>query len=434
MKNLRPFQIVLLSSSLFTLFAAVAFLAFYKGDVDEGTYRLPTEMVIWGVVDETVFQEALDAARAKDSRIKSVRYIKFSENSFIYEFITAVAEDRSPDLIVLPHEQLVELRAIIYPLSYDFYSLRSYKNSFVEGSEIFTLSNGIYALPFAVDPLVMYWNRDIFSSNNIAEPPTTWEQLRNDTVPTLSKINNNRSLLASAISFGEYGNVRNAKEIMSMLFLQSGDPIVSESTNGYRVNLETVAGEDKTSATTILSFYTQFSDPSSSLYSWNRSLPEDRSHFLSGDLALYFGFGSELTELEDANPNLNFDMALVPQGQSATILRDFGRFYGFAIPTRVQDTNASYVVASVLTSPEIGKILAEGLEMAPVTREVLAQSEPDQYQVIRNQSALISHAWLEPDYDTTEQAFQEMIEDVTSGRLGTGQSLSKARNRLLLGF
>ncbi len=64
-------------------------------------------------------------------------------------------------------------------------------------------------------------------------------------------------------------------------------------------------------------FYTRFARPDNTLYSWNRSFSSDRDRFVSGDLALYFGYGSEGKELERLNPNLNFDIAEVPQGATA---------------------------------------------------------------------------------------------------------------------
>ncbi len=42
-------------------------------------------------------------------------------------------------------------------------------------------------------------------------------------------------------------------------------------------------------------------------------MSDSKNMFLAGDLALYFGFASELDDLKNKNPNLNFDVTLFPQ-------------------------------------------------------------------------------------------------------------------------
>lgn len=434
MNNLRPFQIVLLTVSVFLMIAAVIFLATYKGkDKEVLVVPFPDGFTIWGTLEEGPFYAALNAAIEIDERFKKVSYRKFSEETFTQELVDAIAEDKGPDLIVLPHDQLVNLRDKLFPVSYEFYFKREF-DAYVEGTDIFMRENGTYAIPFAVDPLVMYWNRDIFANSNVALPPSTWEMLRNDTVPSLTRQGSARTLLQSTVAFGEYDNVRNAGEVLSLLMIQSGSFMVIESKNGYQIVLDNSLTGSGTPAETSVSFYTEFSNPASGLYTWGRSLPEDRSHFLAGNLALYFGYGSEYEELARANPNLNFDMAPVPQGASAAVRRNYGRFYGFAIPRLTRDSGSSWAVAQVLGSELLAPELAKQFDMAPVDRVTLAEAEPDKYQAIRNESAHIARGWLSPDPVITDKAFADMINDITSGRLSIGKSITKAQQRLELGY
>lgn len=436
MAGMRPFQIILLAGSVFVFFAAIAFLALYRPSDDTGP-RFTQDIVVWGTLDQRVFVDQVRAIEKNDDRFTRVSYEQFDEEAFIPEFVNALAERRGPDLILIRHDQLVQLRSKLYVISYETFPERNFRDLYVEGAEIFARTDGIYALPFAVDPLVMYWNRDIFSSNNIALPPNTWEQLRNDTVPRLTRTGGAFDILQSAVAFGEYQNVRNAKEVLSMLMMQSGSVMVEEDNNGYEVAIQKQLGGTTLSnspAATSLSFYTEFANPASSLYSWNRSLPEDRQRFLSGNLALYFGYGSELSELQAANPNLNFDMAEVPQGRGAQILRNYGTFYGFAIPAVATNPAASYQVGLAMAGSGNAKIIAEGIEMAPVHRQTIAAGTIDLYQAVRNKAALIAHGWLEPNPEATEAAFKSMVEDVTSGRQPVSGAASNAASRLRLAF
>ena len=436
MTNLRPFQIVLLAGSAFMFVAAIVAVTLYKPDNNTDP-KFSDEIEIWGTLPKSLFAERINAISNKDSRFNQVSYEAYDESVFIDEFINALAEGRGPDLVVITHEQLVNLRPKLYPIAYSkSFNLRNYQDLYVEGAEIFARPNGIYAFPLAVDPLVMYWNRDIFSSNNIAVPPRTWEELRNDTVPRLTRTGGNFNIFQSTVAFGEYQNVRNAKEIISLLMMQSGSAIVVENDNSYRVVVDTFTDNNiqgSTPASTALSFYTEFSNPASSLYSWNRSLPQDRSRFLSGELALYFGYGSELESLQKSNPNLNFDMTLVPQGASATVRRGYGKFYGFAIPLAAPDKLAAQEVAVMLADQDTGTVIANSLGMSSARRDAIAGGAVDPFQSVRQEAALIARGWLEPS-SVTNSIFKTMVEDITSGRLQVTESVADMAERLRLAF
>lgn len=434
MLGIRPFQIVLLLVFVFIFLASIGFLAFYHPE-DNGP-KITRDMKIWGTFDAPKVRGYLSDIQDNNLSFSRVSYKQFDEDEFVSEFVNAVAEGRGPDLLLISNELLVELRPKLYALSYEFYPQRTFQDIYTEGAQIFGLEDGIYALPFAVDPLVMYWNRDIFSSNQIALPPKTWEEVRNSTVPALTRTGGVYDVMQSAIAFGEYANVRQAKAILSLLLIQSGSSIVVENNDRYSMDLS--GGDGATAGyspyTAALTFYTEFANPASSLYSWNRSLPEDRSRFLSGDLALYFDYASAYTELSRANPNLNFDMTVVPQSASAAILRDYGKFYGVAIPYAAYDKNMSYVVAERLVRASSIATLLEPLELAPVHRSLLAEGTTDAYDAVRYRAALNARGWLEPDQTVVDEAFATMVSDVTSGRLGATQALSNAEQRLRNAF
>jgi hypothetical protein len=105
------------------------------------------------------------------------------------------------------------------------------------------------------------------------------------------------------------------KEILATLFFQSGNNITERSPVTGEVSAVIDKDLEKefedasgTPTESVLDFYTSFANPSKSLYSWNRSLPNSENAFLNGDLAFYFGYASEIKRIQDKNPNLNFDV------------------------------------------------------------------------------------------------------------------------------
>ena len=425
-----PFRVAILAFFGIAGLASLFFIASYQSSQDDDRARFGSRVVIWGTLDSAAVNRYLDEIKRTDRSFEVVTYRQLDSDTFDAELIEALAERRGPDLLLLDAERLVKHRTRLAPFSYESYTVRYIKDTYVDGAEVFALSTGLYALPFAVDPLVMFWNRDLFASNGFAVPPSTWETTVNETVPVLTERTSTRQIRRSAIAFGEYSNVNHAKKILLMLSLQSGSDMVRESGGRYSVNINTSATQGGNPLETSLDFFTRFSNSNSEVYSWNNNLPTDRNAFSAGDLALYFAPGSEAVRIQERNPNLNFDIEFAPQGASATLRRTQGNFYGFAVVRFSNNLQGSFGVAGALSSPVNAPVLARQLDMAPVHRWALTDSSHNRFQQVLNQSALYSYSWLDPNPFRSDSIFRIMVEDITSGRSRTSPAASDATARL----
>ena len=433
--KLRPFQIGLIGFfgfiALTTLVVFSNFQGFRSGEVNP----YGSQVVIWGTFDKIMVSNTIGLIEDVDDRYGVVSYVEIDEREFESALLNAIAEGRSPDVVLLPHDLLVKYRTKLAPLSYEFVPRGTYENNYVEGAEIFLLQDGVYALPLLVDPLVMYWNRDLFSNAGIATPPSDWGTLRNDVVPKLTKRSSTFDLLQSAVALGEYSNINNAKAILSLLAIQSGSQMILDTESGYQVRInDSQNGQTFAPFDAALAFYTEFANRGRSVYSWNRAQPLDRNRFTSGDLAIYFGFASEATLIQDQNPNLNFTIAPVPQGAGASAVRGYGTFYGLAIVRASQNHGGSYQAALELTKPEFARDLAANLGLASADRSVIAAGDQDPFRQTFLTAALTARGWLDPDPDASALIFQDMIEDVTSGRSRINESITEAKKKLELAF
>lgn len=432
MSSLRPFQIILLGIFLALAVGGVILFSVYRGFGGEAN-QYGGGVEIWGTLDERAFKNVISTISEKDDDFSVVSYIERDPRTFQSELINAIAEGRGPDAIVLSSDLLVSERAKVYPIPYDTLSLRDIKDTYVDGAEIFALRDGMYGLPFAVDPLVMYWNRSLFSSAGLATPPATWETIVSHTVPALAKISQSQVFAVdlAALAFGEYANVQNAAEIMLMLLLQAGSPLVVEDERGYAALINQSREQTaRPPAEAALDFYTQFANPSRPVYTWNRSLPADRNAFLAEDLALYFGFGSEYASLRAGNSNLNFDAAQIPQGSGTIIKYGYGTFYALALLRSSDNFEGAYLAVNRFNESDHAKALAEGLGLAPVHRSVLAAGNPDPFRQTMYTMALIARGFLNPSPSGSENVIKTMIEDVTSGRVRVAEAANDAADRL----
>ncbi len=272
----------------------------------------------------------------------------------------------------------------------------------------------------------MYWNKDIFNGLGIATPPNKWSEFP-ILAKEISRYDINANISNSFVSFGEYINVNNAKDILSTLIMQTGNPIINYKDGEIFSYFST--GVSSTSTDNILSaidFYTEYSNPKKIVYSWNRSLPSSKQMFISDKLALYFGKISEYNNIKTKNPNLNFDITLVPQVVDARTRITFGDIYYFIFLKNSKNISNTYSVVNFLTNLESSKIFLKYFDIAPVRKDVISLGTTDPVKDIGYKSALISRGWIDPDYLATDGIFKNMIENIVTGKLKSRESVVNA--------
>ncbi len=414
--NIRPFEIALIGLFAVAGLGGLFFLSMYQAEPDPEEKRYGEKVEIWGALDQKIMSGFLDELTRGDKAFEVVKYRMIDPRSFEHELLNAIAEGRSPDLVVLPHDLLVSYRQKLQPVSYETIPERAFRDTYIDGAEIFMRSDGIYGVPFAADPLVMYWNRDIFSNSGLTIPPKTWETLITQTIPAITRLDDALNVVQSTVALGEYQNIKHSKEILSALLIQAGSTIVEEQEGSYVVTLNKKQENALAPGDAVLSFYTQFVTPGRDTYTWNRSMYSDRGEFIGGTLALYFGMGSERASIERENANLNYDVALVPQGSGMTTRRNYATFYALSIPRASSNIQGAYAVAQVIGSQENGEKLARAFDLAPTHRSAYGATTGNPFEDVVRQSALIARGWLDPSPLETDRIFERMVESVLVGQ------------------
>jgi ABC-type glycerol-3-phosphate transport system substrate-binding protein len=425
--GISAFQMVILAVFGTFAVAGVLIFAFFVG-TNTGASTGP--VVIWGTFDEASFQTVLRQLVESDGRLRQVSYIQKEESTFTTELTNALAAGTGPDLFILRQDQTISEGAKILPIPYDQLSRDTFRNMWAEAADPFMGPDGVLGIPFAVDPYVLYWNRDMLSSAGVARPPQYWDEIY-ELTRTATKKSDAGSLVKSAIAFGEYVNVSHAKGILSMLILQAGGRVTGRDGAGSLVPaLMARVGETAQPGESALRFYTQFANPTSPDYSWNRSMPESRVAFAQGDLALYIGPASEEPLVRRLNPNLNFAIATsVPQVKNSERTIVGGYAYAFAIPRTSQNPQGALTAAYLLGGPESSQLLTLAFGMASARRDVLAMPAQGNDAVF-NRMALLVRTWEDPDPRETERIFKDMIEGVTSGAARTIEAVQRAEQSM----
>src|SRR3989344_562733 len=173
MDNLSTFKIFLLGIFGVCIIVGVAIFALSKASPSAGAANL----TIWGTINPDAFEAAYRASSLTGNKNIKISYIKKDEATFDADFVESLAQGMGPDIVILRDDSVYKNSNKLFAIPFDSYSQRTFKDTFIEEGELFLTNDGVLALPFLVDPLVMYWNRDMFTKNLVAEPPQYWDQM-----------------------------------------------------------------------------------------------------------------------------------------------------------------------------------------------------------------------------------------------------------------
>ncbi|MEN9649638.1 MAG: hypothetical protein RL094_605 [Candidatus Parcubacteria bacterium] len=424
---MSSFQIIVIAVFIFLAIVGVVVFAGFGGINKTST----PEATVWGTVSAQQMGEYVRSINGS-ATIININYVQKRPETFDSEFVNALAEGKGPDVVLLTDDMLYKQRNKLVAIGYKTFPEREYNDTFIEAANHFMSPDGILAVPFSVDPMVMYWNKDIFSTAAVARPPRLWTDL-SIIGPSIIKRNETSSILRALVPFGEYRNVNNAKEILATLFFQSGNNITSRSSIGENIIYSSLDENNTNSivapAEAVLSFYTEFSNPVKPLYTWNRSLGSSQDAFLAGDLAMYFGKASELEQLRSKNPNLNFDVALIPQANESPKVT-YGSLMGLAIVRNSPKVADALTIISIFTQSKNLQAWSDISGLPPVRRDLLVEKPRESYKSVFNEAALQSKTWFDPDPVASNQVFQDMIESITTGRGKTTDAVATAKQQL----
>ncbi len=391
-------------------------------------------VTVWGTIPAETMREITDIAQTTSGTDVKIQYTQVGLTVLDSALTEALAAGTGPDIVLLPEQSIVREQARIQMLPYTAMSERTFRDTFIQEGAMYLRPSGILALPVTVDPMVMYWNRDMFSTKNVVRPPAYWDEFL-----TLSSVlterDNANNILKSAISFGDYSNVAHAKDILALLTLQTGNPLVALNSSTGTFS-STLGGKDNETPgfSETLRFYTDFADPLKPVYSWNRSLPNSKDAFLAQDLAVYFGFASELVDIQTKNPNLNFDVAPVPQVRNYPYKTSFAHMQAAAVLKASKQKELALSITMLLSSQPVVDAFSKALLLPPPRLDLLSQRPTDAFKVVFYDSTLTAKSWADPKPLTTDSIFRQAVESVLSGKADVGGASTRVQSEISLLF
>lgn len=426
MENINKLQIVLIGGAvLLTLVVVLIFSGALPGLKNENQKSATLEL--WGFDDERTWNQVLREYKDENPRI-TINYTKKTLENWEIDILNAIARGESPDIFILPSEYLKKFKDKISPAPTLLVTEREIEQQFVEaGKQFLTEKKEVFGIPLYADPLVLYWNKDLFNRDAIALPPTTWDEFLSIS-QKLTKKDGAGNITTSGSAIGRARNIKNAPSILTALFLQSGEKIVDDG--GEVVLGESVrTGEvSLRPAESALRFFSEFADSKKASHSWVSSLPEAEDLFLAGKLGMYLGFSSEYEEMRKKNPHIAIGVAHLPilDTQKAT----YGSIFAPAVPLASRNYMASWQFIKFLTGKKTSKFYSDLKMNVSPRRDLFSSYQSDPARSVFAESNLSLEYWPNPNPEKIDAIFRELIEDMALKKDTMRALLERAANKI----
>ncbi|MBI4121969.1 MAG: extracellular solute-binding protein [Parcubacteria group bacterium] len=440
------------------------------GSLDAQRAYAPVTLEYWTVFNSSEdFTDVLADYQAIHPNIRiNVKKFRFDEYEDL--LVNALAEDRGPDIFSVHNTQVPAYRTKLMPLppvtslayqttsgsikketvtelrntrSLNEFDLRSqfveqvYKDVYLpqltlkEDERPEVGDKVIYALPMALDTMVLYYNRDLLDNAGIAQAAKTWSEFQEHT-GRLARFDSQGNILLGAAAMGTADNVPRAVDILTLLMMQNGAEMVTANgevtfqriPDGLRGQRTTIPAED------ALRFYASFANPNQRTYTWNDKQIDGFQAFLQGKIAYFFGYAYHLEQIRGLAPKLNFGISSMPQIQGNPEV-NFANYWVEGVSRKTPHVDAAWDFLQFATSgPEAQKFLAKAKR--PAARRDLIQPQLDDPDlVIFGSQVLRAKSWYNgQDAGAMEGVMKALIRDALAGTADFDDLLKLAAERV----
>ncbi|MDP3971079.1 MAG: extracellular solute-binding protein [bacterium] len=445
-------------------------LLIFSGAICKSKDTSPSTIVLkyWSVVNSDAdLRGAFDAFAVKYPYIQ-VEYRQLNIQNYEDELISAWAQGEGPDIFSIPNSHLGKFEDLIEPMpatiaitSVETKESLGQKELVVTPQTLSTISvqqlgssfpqvvsddvvmvhkatskdkatEKIFALPLSMDTMVLYYNKDMLSQAKIALPPETWDQFV-EQVPRLTLVDIDNNIIQSGAALGTSNNIPRSFDIISLLMLQNGAVMTSGSNVTFQTDLKERRGYNP--GNQAVEFYTSFANPDVEWYSWNADQSDALESFIDGDTAFYFGYHYDLKQINNRAPNLNFDLAPMPQVNINNNI-NYANYWleTVSINSKVTDEAWALIEAITTENAKVKKYLTATKKPSALKTLLEEQKEDYVLSVFADQSLTAQSWYAGSQPKEVEDQFADMITIINEGRLDVNTAVKNTASKVALTY
>ena len=368
----------------------------------------PVTLKYWRVFDgEDSFSDIIAAYKAIHPFV-NINYRKLRYQEYEDAIVDALAEDRGPDMFSIHNTWINKYKnkirvmpasiTMAYPIvkgslkkevipelrTVKSITLTQIKNNFADTVFNDVIIGGkVYGLPLSVDTMALYYNRDLFNNSGIAEPPAYWNKELQQYVKRLTKIDVRGKIIQSGIALGGARNVERSFDILSLLMMQNGAQMTSGGTVAFHAIPAAYKAQKYNPGLEALRFYTDFSNSTKEVYTWNNNLNNSLEMFIRGSLAMMLGYSYHQSTIKARAPQLNFGIAPVPQIEGASRSMNFANYWVETVSKKSRHSNEAWDFIQFAAKAENVKSYLRKTKKPSALRVVATQQINDENIVYR---------------------------------------------------
>ncbi|MBI2798401.1 extracellular solute-binding protein [Candidatus Saccharibacteria bacterium] len=360
----------------------------YKGSVQYPT--TPITLTYWRVYDS---QNAFDAVVADYQKLHPNVTVQIQEvDAAIYDAkLTAAAKAGTlPDIFAIRNDWLVRYQANASPAPESVFTAKQFKSDFaslISGELV--QGNKVWGVAYSLPTLGLFYNPSLFEQAGLKDPPSSWQELLDANTKLSQK--QGPALYKSGVALGTPA-INNSADVLSVLMMQNGAQMTNQPPT--QATFGSVDSNNYNAGAKALAFYSSFSNPNKTSYSWSDALGGSVQAFANGKTAMIIDYPFQANMISATNPDLKFKTAPLPQLNSSNQL-NYSQYVAELVSSNSKNPDiawdflgfassynelAKYLNASgrVSSRPDLAKSQYNDPILGPFARQVV--SATDWYQ------------------------------------------------------
>ena len=393
---------------------------------------------MWGIYDSPAVINSLINSFSQQHKNISIHYTQKETASYYDDLIKSFANNKAPDIFILPGNWLPMFQAKINALDLNKdkdFNLRLLNETYPQiVQDDLVSNNSLLGIPLSIDTLALYYNKDIFDYYKIPLPPQTWEDILK-LVPKLRKTNPQGQITRAAIALGTSDNINWSTDILSELMMKLSSSMVNKENIQITFDDSIIKGDTRLiPGVEALKEYTQFANPKSKYYTWGNTFPNAIYAFSQGKTAMFISYNLAQQVIKKETPDLRYGITLFPFFGFENIGNqiNYGRTMNVVVSNRSKSQQAAWQFLKYLSSQGVSQYYFAQTKNPPARLDLISAAMKDNQAGIFASQILTSRNWYQFDFQQINTLFSKMINDVILGNIPPDQAVFNAASGIEL--